>query len=143
MLMRARATTGRAIMATWLVRRRTVNYTAFMGHLRTLLLSAVVALLALGMVAHAAGSRAMALDMAMAEGGTMDMAACADCPEGGGSTAHAGCDPACTAAATAVLKGADIAWPMAPSLRRDRPRGRALPRGLRAPPEPFPPKTRI
>ncbi|MFC4217542.1 hypothetical protein ACFP4H_16055 [Pseudophaeobacter arcticus] len=92
-------------------------------------------------IVHAVSANAMALDMA--DGGAMSMPECQGCPEDGDSGANASCDLICTAPAFAVLKAVEPAQFMMPLLRQDRPLGMALPRGLRAPPDPFPPRTFI
>jgi hypothetical protein len=94
-------------------------------------------------IVHAVSANAMALDMAMADGGAMSMPDCQGCPEDGDSGANASCDLICTAPAFAVLKAAEPAQFIMPLLRQDRPLGMVLPRGLRAPPDPFPPRTLI
>lgn len=94
-------------------------------------------------IVHAVSANAMALDMAMADGGAMSMPECQSCPEDGDRGANANCDLICTAPAFAVLRVAEPARFMMPLLRQARPLGMALPRGLRAPPDPFPPRTFI
>ena len=79
----------------------------------------------------------------MADGGAMSMPDCQGCPEDGGSDANASCDLVCTAPVFAVLRAAEPAQFMTQLLRQDRPLGMTLPRGLRAPPDPFPPRTLI
>lgn len=94
-------------------------------------------------VVHAVSANAMALDMATADSGAMSMPDCQGCPEDGDSDANASCDLVCTAPAFAVLKAAGVSQVMPQLLRQDRPLGMTLPRGLRAPPDPFPPRTLI
>ncbi|WP_417728453.1 hypothetical protein [Roseovarius sp.] len=94
-------------------------------------------------IVHAVSANAMALDMAMADGGAMSMPECQGCPEGGDSDTTASCDLICTAPVFAMVKGTaaaqfTIAIPM-----REWPLGMTLPRGLQAPPDPFPPRTLI
>lgn len=114
-----------------------------MLQVRAIFLSAFVALLSLGMVVHAVSANAMALDMAMSEGGSMSMPDCHGCLEDGDSDPNAVCDLVCTAPVTTALKGADIVQPTAPLLRQDRPLGMTLPRWLLAPPDPLPPRPLI
>lgn len=102
-----------------------------------------IVVFAAGTVVHAVTANAMALDMAMADSGAMPMADCEGCPEDGGSDADASCDLVCTGPAFAVLNAAAVSQVMPQSLRQDRPLGMTLPRGLRAPPDPFPPRTLI
>lgn len=135
--------TRRSITAAWLDKCLLPGYLYVMSRVRTILLSAFVALLALSTVAHAASSSTMALDMAMAEGGAMSMADCQGCPEDGDTDAKAVCDLVCTAPVVAALKGVDVAQPTAALLCQDRPLGMTLPRGLLAPPDPFPPRPLI
>jgi hypothetical protein len=114
-----------------------------MPRVRAIFLSAILALFALSTVVHAVSANAMALDMAMADGGAMSMPDCQGCPEDGGSDANASCDLVCTAPVFAVLRAAEPPQVMTQLLRQDRPFGMTLPRGLRAPPDPFPPRTFI
>lgn len=96
-----------------------------------------LAVFAASTIVHAVSANAMALDMAMS------MPDCQGCPEDGDSDANASCDLICTAPAFAVLRAVEPAQFMMPLLRQDRPLGMVLPRGLRAPPDPFPPRTLI
>lgn len=109
----------------------------------SLITVAILVVFAASTIVHAVSANAMALDMAMADGGAMSMPECQGCPEDGDSGANASCDLICTAPAFAVLKAVEPAQFMMPLLRQDRPLGMALPRGLRAPPDPFPPRTLI
>lgn len=92
-------------------------------------------------VVHVVSANAMALDMAMAGGGAISMPDCQGCAEDGDSDANATCDLVCIAPVFAVLSAAESAHFMMPLLRQDRPLGMTLPRALRAPPDPFPPRT--
>lgn len=114
-----------------------------MRKLASLIAVVFLAVFAASTIVHAVSANAMALDMAMAEGGAMSMPDCQGCPEDGGSDANASCDLVCTAPVFAVLRAAEPAQLMTPLLRQDRPLGMTLPRGLRAPPDPFPPRTLI
>jgi len=102
-----------------------------------------LAVFAASTIVHAVSASAMALDMAMADGGAMSMPDCQGCPEDGDGDANASCDLVCTTPAFAVLTGVGPAQFIMPVLRQDRPLGMTLPRGLRAPPDPFPPRTLI
>lgn len=114
-----------------------------MRKLTSLFAVVLLAVFAASAIVNAVSTNAMALDMAMAEGGAMAMTDCQGCPEDGDSDANAVCDLVCTAPITADLKGADVAQIVVPLLLRDRPIGMTLPRGLRAPPDPFPPRTLV
>lgn len=92
-------------------------------------------------VVHAVSANAMALDMAMAESGAMSMPDCQGCSDGG--DANARCDLVCTAPAVAFLRVAGVSQVMPRLMRQDWPLGMTLPRGLRAPPDPFPPRPLI
>ncbi|WP_156901124.1 hypothetical protein [Nisaea denitrificans] len=145
MLIRARVCrqprmTRGPITKKWLDKCLLRSHPLIMSQVRVIFLSALVALLALGTVTHAVSANAMALDIAMSEGGEMSMPDCQGCPEDGDSDANTLCDLVCTAPVTAVLKGVDIAQPAAPLLRQDHLLGMTTPRGLRAPPDPFPPR---
>jgi len=98
-----------------------------------------LAVFAASTIVHAVSANAMA----MAEGGAMSMPDCQGCPEGGDSDATASCDLVCTAPVFAVLRAMEPAQFMTPLLRQNRPLGIKLPRGLLAPPDPFPPRTLI
>jgi len=102
-----------------------------------------LAVFAASTIVHAVSANVMALDMAMAKGGAMSMPDCQGCPGDGDSDANASCDLVCTAPVFAFLKAVGAAQFMTPLLRQDRPLGMTLPRGLRAPPDPFPPRTLI
>lgn len=114
-----------------------------MRNLASLIAFVFLAVFAASTIVHAVSANAMALDMAMADGGAMSMPDCQGCPEDGGSDANASCDLVCTSPAFAVLKAACVSQVMPQLLRRDRPLGMLLPRGLRAPPDPFPPRILI
>jgi len=98
-----------------------------------------LAVFAASTIVHAVSANAMA----MAEGGAMSMPDCQGCPEDGDSDTTASCDLVCTAPVFAVLRAMEPAQLMTPLLRQNRPLGIKLPRGLLAPPDPFPPRTLI
>lgn len=114
-----------------------------MRKLASLIAVVFLVVFAASTIVHAVSANAMALDMAMADGGATSMPDCQGCPEDGDSDANASCDLVCTAPAFAVLRAVGPAQVMMPLLRQDRPLGMTLPRGLRAPPDPFPPRTFI
>lgn len=95
-----------------------------------------LAVFAASTILHAVSASAMA----MADGGATPMADCQGCPEDGDSNTNASCDLVCTAPLIAVLKGPVAELIMISLLRQDRTLGMNLPRGLRAPPDPFPPR---
>lgn len=88
-------------------------------------------------ILHAASANAMTV------GGAMTMIDCPDCPADGDGDSVMDCELACMAPVICVLKGAESSGLAAPLLLHDRPLGLELPRGLRTPPDPFPPRTLI
>lgn len=112
-----------------------------MRKLASLFAVVLLAVFAASTIVHAVSANAMAL--AMADGGAKSMADCQGCPEDGDVDADASCELVCTAPVFAVLKGSGSSRHVMPLLRHDRPLGMALPRGVRAPPDPFPPRTLI
>lgn len=114
-----------------------------MHKLVSLIAVGILVVFATSTIVHAVSANAMALDMAMAEGGGVSMPDCQGCPGDGDSDANASCDLVCTAPVFAVLRVVEPAPVMMPLLRQDRPLGMTLPRGLRAAPDPFPPRTLI
>lgn len=121
----------------------TRHYNSDMCRFASLIAVLFLVVFAASTTVHAVSANAMALDMAMHDGGAMSMPDCQGCPENGDNDANASCDLVCTAPAVAVLRGVGPAQAIMPVLRQDRPLGMTLPRGLRAPPDPFPPRTLI
>lgn len=103
----------------------------------------LLAVFAASTVVHAVSANAMALDMATSADGAMSMPDCQGCPEGGDSDTTASCDLICTAPVFAMVKGAAAAQFAIAIPMREWPLGMTLPRGLQAPPDPFPPRTLI
>lgn len=105
-------------------------------HVRTLLAALAVAFAA-ATVAHAAGSTAMSVDMALADAGATDMAACQDCGNDAGSPEA--CDFDCV---PLVLARPDTGGGLpVPDIRPATPdRGSGF-AGRTGPPEPRPPRT--
>ncbi|PWE29849.1 hypothetical protein DDZ14_16600 [Maritimibacter sp. 55A14] len=103
-----------------------------------------LAVFAAGIITHAVSANAMALDMAIADGGAMSMADCQGCPtDNDGDPDEAACELVCTAPAMSLLYGAASAQYVTPLLGHAPPIGMPLPNGLRAPPDPFPPRSLI
>ena len=74
-----------------------------MRKIASLIAVAFLAVFAASTVVHAVSANAMALDMAMADGGAMSMPDCQGCPEDGGSDASAnGRAAICSTSATAT-----------------------------------------
>lgn len=123
---------------------RVPKYMDSMRRYASLLVIVFLAVFAASTIVHAVSANAMALDMAMGDGGAMSMADCQGCPEGeDGAPDATTCKLVCTAPAISALNGAASVQHVAPLVRHDRPVGMILPRGLRAPPDPFPPRTLI
>lgn len=94
-------------------------------------------------VVHAVSANAMALDMATSADGAMSMPDCQGCPEDDDSDSTASCDLICTAPVSAMVKGMAAAQFAIAIPMQEWPLGMTLPRGLKAPPDPFPPRTLI
>lgn len=106
----------------------------FMAKLASLLAIVVLTVFTASATLHAVSADAMALDMAMAD--------CQGCPENGdGNPGGAACELVCTAPTIVAMNNAATPAPAVPVLSHDRPTGMTLPHGLRAPPDPFPPRT--
>ena len=118
---------------------RVWQYTRFMGKLASLFAIVVLVVFAASTALQAARANAMAL----ADGGTMAMSDCQACADGGNGVPDAGCELVCTAPVIAAMNSAATPAPAVPVLGHDRPIGMTLPHGLRAPPDPFPPRTLI
>jgi len=83
----------------------------------------------------------MALDMALMDGSPMSMEDCQGCPtDGEGAADSALCQLDCTAPVVVNLTAASSFVHVMPSIRQDRPLSVTVPNGLRAPPDPFPPR---
>lgn len=115
-----------------------------MSKLGSLIVIMLLAVFAASSIVHAVSANAMSLDMAMSEDGTMSMTDCQDCPEdGNGDPDGAACKLVCTTPPIASLNATGSFVHAVPVLRHKRPIGMTIPHGLRAPPEPFPPRTFI
>jgi len=102
-----------------------------------------LAVFAANMVTTAAAGSAMARDMAMAGDGAMGVSDCQSCVAGGQDPATAMCDLVCAVSPVVALNGVVDGVDQMPLQRHDRLLAMALPRGLRAPPDPFPPRALI
>jgi len=118
---------------------RVWQYIGFMGKFASRLAIVVLAVFAASATVQAVSADTMAL----ADGGTMAMADCQGCADGGNGIPDAGCELVCTAPVIAAMNSAATPAPAVPVLGHDRPIGMTLPHGLRAPPDPFPPRTLI
>ncbi|MDP2740221.1 MAG: hypothetical protein Q8O82_16315 [Pseudorhodobacter sp.] len=118
---------------------RVWQYIGSMGKFASRLAIVVLAVFAASATVQAVSADAMAL----ADGGTMAMADCQGCAEDGNGIPDAGCELVCTAPVIAAMNSAATPAPAVPVLSHDRPIGMTLPHGLRAPPDPFPPRTLI
>lgn len=112
------------------------QYMRFMGKLASLFAIVVLAVFAASTTLQAVSANAMAQDMAMAD--------CQGCPDDGDSNSDgAACKLICTGPTIAAMNSTAASAPAVPVLGHDRPIGMTLPHGLRAPPDPFPPRTLI
>lgn len=108
----------------------------FMGKLASLFAIVVLAVFAASATVQAASANQMAQDMAMAD--------CQGCPDdGGGNPGGAACKLVCSGPTIAAMNSTATSAPAVPVLGHDRPIGMTLPHGLRAPPDPLPPRTLI
>ena len=114
---------------------RVPQYTRFMGKLASLFAIVVLAVFATSATVQAVSADAMALEMAMSD--------CQACADGGNGVPDAGCELVCTAPVIVAMNSAATPAPAVPVLGHDWPIGMTLPHGLRAPPDPFPPRTLI
>jgi|GEM_PF-6410991 len=113
-----------------------------MGRFVSLFAILFLAVFAASTIVHTVSANAMALGMATAQSDMMpDGQGCVDCEDGNPDAAV--CNLVCTAPAIAMLKGVASLHHTVSVLRHDRPIGTTLPRGLRAPPDPFPPRILI
>jgi len=113
-----------------------------MRSVRTCLACLCLAVFAASGVAHGVAANAMALAMAepvaQAPSEAMAMPDCETCPEG--DAAATACEMVCATAAVALPGAATPAANVAFRAGHDRPDGATPARGLRAPPDPFPPR---
>ena len=107
------------------------------------LVVAFLAVFAAGSVVHATSLTTMAVKMALADSGPMDMADCAGCDsDGNGDKGGLACDLVCTAPFVADLgTGSTLSGPVAVSTAT--PKGDYDFVGRTGPPEPYPPRTLI
>jgi len=90
---------------------------------------------------HAVSANNMALEMAVTNGIAMAAEDCTGCLANGESSKDTTlCKLDCTAPGTASLTATPSFDYMLPVLRHHRPLGMTIPHGLRAPPDPFPPR---
>lgn len=114
-----------------------------MPSLARILFVALLAVFVAGSVANAASTTTMAVKMALAETGTMDMAACTDCDaDGDADDDTLLCDLVCTAPFVADL-GNESAVGNPFALLHAQPIGVYDFVGRTGPPDPYPPRTLI
>lgn len=108
-----------------------------------ILVVALLAVFAVGSVVHATSTTTMAVKMALADGGPMDMADCTGCDaDGNGDESGLGCDLVCTAPFVADL-GAETALSVPAAVSTASPKGVYDFVGRTSPPDPYPPRTLI
>lgn len=131
----------RRVTGSWLDTRSRSIYYSVMRFFSSILLFAFLAVFAAGNIAHAVSANTMALDMALMDGNALAMEDCQGCPaDGEGAADSTMCDLDCTAPAVVTLTGSTSLEFQMPILRQDRPLSMTVPHGLRAPPDPFPPR---
>lgn len=112
-----------------------------MRRFSSILLLAFLAVFAAGNIAHAVSANTMALNMAMMDGSAMSMEDCQGCPtDGEGVEDSTMCQLDCTAPGVVALTVSASLEFLMPIVRQDCPLSATAPNGLRAPPDPFPPR---
>jgi hypothetical protein len=107
----------------------------------SILLFAFLAVFAAGNIAHAVSANTMALDMALMDSSALSMEHCQGCPtDGEGAADRTVCQLDCTAPGVVTLTASVSLGFVMPILRQHRPLSVTVPTGLRAPPDPFPPR---
>lgn len=135
---------ARRVTGSWLDTRPRPIYCSFMRQSSSILLLAFLAVFAVGNIAHAVSANNMALEMAVMDGSAMAMEDCQGCPKDGeGAAGSTLCQVDCTAPGVVTLSASASLEFLMPLLRQDRPQSVTVPNGLRAPPDPFPPRTLI
>lgn len=132
---------AREVTGSWLDRPALSAYHHHMQRLSPLLLFAFLAIFAVSNAAHAVSANDMALDMAMMDNGATPMEGCPTDGDGADDTAL--CQLDCTAPGAVTLTAIASFEYMTPAFRQDRPLSVTVPHGLRAPPDPFPPRSFI
>ena len=108
-----------------------------------ILAAALLVVFAAGSVVHATSATTMAVKMALADGGPMDMADCTGCyTDGNGDEGGLICDPVCTAPLVADL-GTEFTVSVPVAVPTAEPRGVYDFVGRTGPPDPYPPRTLI
>ncbi|MGR3461514.1 MAG: hypothetical protein ACU0B5_03535 [Roseovarius sp.] len=135
---------ARKVAGSWLDSSPSSAYLLRMRRLSSILLLAFLAVFSVSNIAHAMSANDMALDMAAMDGGAMALEDCQGCPtDDEGAADRALCQLDCTAPGAMALTAAASFEYMMPALRHDRPLSVSVPHGLRAPPDPFPPRPLI
>lgn len=141
MCLKGQIVAGRRVTGSWLDTRSRSIYHLFMRCFSSILLLAFLAVFAAGNSAHAVSAHDMALNMALMDNGAIAMGDCQGCPAGDeGADDTALCEPDCTAPGAVTLTAITSFVHLMPCLRQDRPLSVTVPNGLRAPPDPFPPR---
>lgn len=119
-----------------------MGYLLDMSRLARTLLVALLAVFAASVVVHAASATTMAVKMALADGGAMDMADCDGCGSGdAGDKSGPPCDIVCIAPFVATVNAETApAFPMSATAVTWVSRDFA---GRTGPPDPYPPRTLI
>lgn len=135
---------ARRVTGLWLDTRFRPIYDYLVHHFSSIILLAFLVVFAVGNIAHAVSANNMALEMALMDGSGMAMEDCQGCPTyGDGDAAATLCQLDCTAPAVVALTSASSFDYMVLAVRQDRPLSVIVPSGLRAPPDPFPPRPLI
>lgn len=135
---------ARQVTGSWLDTLSRSIYYSLMRRVSSIFLLAFLAIFAAGNIAHVVSANKMALDMAVMDGSTMAMEDCQGCPtDGEGAADSTLCQIDCTAPGVVTLTASTSLDFVMPILRQDRPLSVTVPNGLRAPPDPFPPRQLI
>lgn len=132
------------VTGCWLDMLARSAYRFSMRRFSSILLLALLTVFSVSNIAHAVSANTMALQMAMVGGGTMAMEDCQNCRTNGEGAADTTlCKLDCTAPGAVTLTVIASFEDMIPVPGHDRPLSMTVPHGLRALPDPFPPRTLI
>ena len=132
------------VTGSWLDTRPRPAYLPLMRRFSPILLLVFLATFVVGNIAHAVNATNMTLQMAAMDGSASAMEDCEECPSDGEGRADSTlCQLDCTAPAMVTLTASASFDLVTPAPRQDRPLGMVFQHRLRAPPDPFPPRTLI
>tara|TARA_A100001391_G_scaffold70151_2_gene44826 strand:- start:1587 stop:2084 length:498 start_codon:yes stop_codon:yes gene_type:complete len=132
------------ITGSWLDTRPRPAYLPFMRRFSSILLLVFLATFVVGNMSHVVNANNMTLKMAAMDGSASAMEDCEECPpDGEGTAASVLCQLDCSAPGMVTLTASASFDLVTPAPRQDRPLGMVFLHRLRAPPDPFPPRTLI